>query len=353
MNGNTDTAVKLILQKMPLLQGNWLIIADENWYSVDWSAVCNARGKSPQVVSNRFDIAQAAQTAGLKSAFNDFDFSHYPKRSLDGLLYRVSKERASNHHMINCAQRLLKAGAILILSGQKNDGIKTYVKQASQLFGNPVNADKKGSAYSATIQLNELDGDPLDDKNYAQLRPLKTDSKLPLQSKPGIFGWNKIDRGSQFLVNYLPEFLAGFKKAPQSLLDLGCGYGYLSLQAIEQGFERIVATDNNAAALMATSKNLSSNNKIDWDVVAADAGDQIHETFDAILCNPPFHSGFAVDSDLSIKFLSNSKRLLRESGKAFFVVNSFIALEQIATQYFDNVDVVASNGSFKLVVLSH
>ena len=67
MNGNTDTAVKLILQKMPLLQGHWLIVADENWYSVDWSAIRNAQGQSPQVVSNRFDIAQAAQTAGLKS----------------------------------------------------------------------------------------------------------------------------------------------------------------------------------------------------------------------------------------------------------------------------------------------
>ena len=235
------------------------------------------------------------------------------------------------------------------MSGQKNDGIKTYVKQASQLFGNPVNADKKGSAYTATIQLNELDGDPLDDKNYAQLRPLKTDSKLPLQSKPGIFGWNKIDRGSQFLVNYLPEFSGILHPGPFLIWVAP----RLPLQAIEQGFERVVATDNNAAALMATSKNLSNNNKIDWDVVAANAGDQIHESFDAILCNPPFHSGFAVDSELSIKFLSNSKKLLKETGKALFVVNSFIALEQIATQYFDNVDVVASNGSFKLVVLSH
>ena len=85
-------------------------------------------------------------------------------------------------HVINCAQRLLKAGATLILSGQKNDGIKTYVKQASQLFGNPVNADKKGSAYTATIQLNELDGDPLDD--VKQLRPLKLTVNCPYKASP-------------------------------------------------------------------------------------------------------------------------------------------------------------------------
>ena len=356
MSSNIDTAVNLILQKMSQLQGKWMIVADENWYSIDWTVVRNASGQKPILYSNRIDIAKAAQTAGLASTFNDFEFSSLAQRSLDGLLYRVSKERATNHHIINCAQTLLKPGATLLLSGQKNDGIKTYVKQASQLFGDPVNTEKKGNAYSAAIQLNKLDGDPLDDKHYAQLRPLKTESKLPLHSKPGIFGWNKIDRGSQFLIDYLPEFLSDFKEPPRSLLDLGCGYGYLSclsVHAIEAGFERLVATDNNAAALLATRKNLSSNSQIDWDVVGADAGDQIFETFDTILCNPPFHSGFAIDSELSIKFLSHTKRLLKQSGKALFVVNSFIPLEQKAMHYFDKVSVLASNGSFKLVALSH
>lgn len=352
MSITPDTSVGLLLKKMPKLHGNWIIVADENWYGVNWSTFSGSDGKTPLIFSNRIDIAEAVQTAGLACTFNDFDFSSLPQQSLDGILYRVSKERATSHHVINCARTLLKPSATLLLSGQKNDGIKTYVKQAGQLFDDSVSTEKNGNAYTATIQLNQLDGGALDDKDYPQLRPVQTKVNLTFQSKPGIFGWNKIDLGSQFLVDYLAEFLAGFKKPPRSVLDLGCGYGYLSLQAMEQGFERLVATDNNAAALLATRENLGVIDKASWDVIGADAGNQISETFDTILCNPPFHSGFAIDGALSIKFLSNTKRLLKKSGKALFVVNSFIPLEHKATNYFDHINLLTSNGSFKLIMLS-
>jgi 16S rRNA (guanine1207-N2)-methyltransferase len=347
-----DKSVALLLQKMPQLKGNWLVIADENWYAVDWASVSGPDGTKPLVYSNRIDIAKAAENAGLECIFNDYDFSSLTATSFDGILYRVSKERATNHHVINCARTLLKLGATLYLSGQKNDGIKTYVKQASQLFGSPTNTEKNSSVYFAATELLALEGNPLEDKQYPQLRSLQSDFGLPYYSKPGIFGWDKIDRGSEFLIEHLPAFLANFKKPPQSLLDLGCGYGYLSLRAAEFGFKRLVATDNNAAALLATSKNLKTLDAIEWDVIASDAGEQIGETFDTILCNPPFHSGFAIDGTLSTKFLSNTKRRLKQSGKALFVVNSFIPLEHRAAHYFQRVHLLANNGSFKLVALS-
>lgn len=353
MSDTIDKSVALLLQKMPQLQGNWLVIADENWYAVDWATVTGLDGKTPLVCSNRIDIAKAAENAGLEYIFNDFDFSTLTATTFDGMLYRVSKERATNHHIFNCARTLLKPGAILYLSGQKHDGIKTYAKQVSQLFGSATSIEKNSSVYFATTELLALEGNLLDDKQYPQLRSLQSDIGLPYYSKPGIFGWDKIDRGSEFLIEHLPTFLADFKTPPQSLLDLGCGYGYLSLRAAEFGFKRLVATDNNAAALLATSKNLKTLDRIEWDVIASDAGDQIGETFDTILCNPPFHSGFAIDGTLSTKFLSNTKRRLKKSGKALFVVNSFIPLEHKAAHYFDKLHLLASNGSFKLVVLSH
>lgn len=353
MSGPTDKSVTLLLQQMSKLPGNWLLVADENWYAVNWSAVLATQTDNRVVFSNRVDIAKAAQRAGLDSSFNDFDFSGLDGQSYDGLLYRVSKERATNHHIINSALHLLKPNATLLLGGEKNDGIKTYVKQAGKLFGNPVSAHKQGEVYSAAIQLKQRQGDLLNDKQYSQLRALQTDPHLPLRSKPGIFGWNKIDRGSEFLAEYLPQFLASYQKPPQSMLDLGCGYGYLCYQAIEQGFKRLVATDNNAAALLAATENLRGIEGIQWNVIGADAGDQISEQFDTILCNPPFHSGFAVDSALSEKFLSNTKRLLNPGGKALFVVNNFIPLENKARQYFNNIEVPALNRSFKLVVLNY
>jgi 16S rRNA (guanine1207-N2)-methyltransferase len=91
---------------------------------------------------------------------------------------------------------------------------------------------------------------------------------------------------------------------------------------------------------------------IDTQVIAGDAGDKIDQRFDTVLCNPPFHQGFAIDGDMSVKFLSATKRLVASTGQALFVVNTFIPLEQKAKAYFRYIEVLANNGSFKLVALS-
>lgn len=344
----TDRSVALLLQQLQNISGNCLIVADENWANVNWEMARSSDKRTVHVFSNRYDINQSAAAAELNSTFNDFDFSALEPHSFDTVLFRVSKERASSHHIINQAAKLLKPNGQLLLTGEKNDGLKTYVKQACKLFSDKTTADKHGSHYSARVELHQTEQPELDSKNYSQTRPIKG---LSLESKPGIFGWEKIDRGSAFLTEHLPQFLTRHKTTPETLLDLGCGYGYLSVEASHHGFKQITATDNNAAALAATAFNFKGLD-IDTQVIAGDAGDQIDQRFDTVLCNPPFHQGFAIDGDMSVKFLSATKRLVASTGQALFVVNTFIPLEQKAKAYFRYIEVLANNGSFKLVALS-
>ena len=352
MSHPPDISVALLLRQLNQSQGRWLVVADENWQGLDWSTVHSTKANSRVVFSNRFDIAEAAQQARLDCTFNDFDFSHLAPQSFDGVVYRVSKERATNHHIINCAGTLLKSGGTLLLGGEKNDGLKTYAKQAGKLFDNPTHAEKNGRAYIASITLDQLQPIPLDDQDYPQLRAVHLDNQLTVHSKPGIFGWDKIDRGSALLAAHLPQFLDSYPKPPQSVLDLGCGYGYLALCASQYNFQQIVATDNNAAALTATRENLGPIDGIHSNVIATNAGDQLSQQFDTILCNPPFHRGFTTDNHLSAKFLQNTQRLLKPDGRALFVVNTFIPLEQKAKHFFETVEVVETDGSFKLVMLT-
>jgi 16S rRNA (guanine1207-N2)-methyltransferase len=348
-----DKSINLLINQLAVATGHWLIVADENWPQTIWSTIPKSHQRTVEVITNRFDVAQAVKHAAIDCQFNDFDFSVFNPASYDGVIYRVSKERATSHHVINQAASLLKSNAALILAGEKNDGLKSYVKQASRLFSNSVNAEKNGKSYIASIALKTVAAEPLNDKDYSQLRPIQLNDSVCLQSKPGIFGWDKIDRGSAFLIDYLPQFLSDYKNAPQTLLDLGCGYGYIALSASQHGFDRIVATDNNAAAILAVQENLKPLTNIESVVQATDAGDNLAEQFDTILCNPPFHSGFSVDDQLTVKFLSQTKRLLYRSGQALFVVNTFIPLEHKAKSYFEQIDVVANNGCFKLIRLKH
>jgi 16S rRNA (guanine1207-N2)-methyltransferase len=185
------------------------------------------------------------------------------------------------------------------------------------------------------------------------LRPVTHSAELTLWSKPGIFGWQKLDAGSAFLIEHLGSV---WQTEPRRVLDLGCGYGYLTAMAARRWRNaEFTATDNNVAAVAACARNLQMENirggAIVADCAATISATTIDESFDAILCNPPFHQGFDVENELTMRFLLATKRLLRRGGRALFVVNQFIALERKATTLFSNVEVVARNRSFKLVML--
>lgn len=310
-----------------------LIAADENWAGFDWHSIAAAT-----VISNRHDIAAAANRCGHRVLFNDFDFSELNGARFERALLRVSKERPLCHHLINSLAAALTEGGRLWLCGGKQDGIKTYFKQASGLFGGSHSVvaplKKNAALYLGAVANSDAWTAPLDSQHYPQLR---TPSGTPgWQSKPGIFGWQKIDRGSELLLNHWRELLgSGELAAPQRLLDLGCGYGYLGISALDGLAEPIEAilTDNSATALIAARANLSrlsAAQQARVTVVAADAADSLTEPFDTILCNPPFHQGFTIDGGLTERFVAAAARLLSQGGTALFVVNEFVPLERAA-----------------------
>ena len=94
-------------------------------------------------------------------------------------------------------------------------------------------------------------GQRLDDSDYTRIRPIQQSGQgAPVYTKPGIYGWQKIDLGSRLLVAAIQEYLgAGDSRQLNTVLDLGCGYGYLSIMLARLGASHIVATDNNIAAV--------------------------------------------------------------------------------------------------------
>ncbi len=309
-----------------------------------------------QVITNRWDIAEQAKSRQLQTQFSDFDFDHQGDCTLDGFFYRISKEKPLAHHLLNQAWRCLKIGGKLWLSGFKNDGTKTYIEKIATLLGCEKVIKKNGPVYSAQLTKNVHFNlqQQLDTNDYKLIRPISENSGLSLVSKPGLFGWNKIDAGSALLITQLDSVFAN-RPAPQTFVDLGCGYGYLTIATannkISTGITSWILTDNNAAALQTAKENLRIN-QINGQVIGADAGSSLHAKADLLLCNPPFHQGFSVDGDLTDKFLANARRLLAPNGIAVFVVNQFIPLERKAAPLFRQIKLLVDNGSFKVISLS-
>ncbi len=204
-------------------------------------------------------------------------------------------------------------------------------------------------AYLAGIEKNAEPSEWLPDSDYADLRVI--DETLGLVSKPGVYGWNKIDKGSALLVSCIPQVLQRLPQAPQRVADLGCGYGYLPVVAQAHiGDAQWLLTDNNATALVASRSNVERH-AIDAEVVLADCAEGLTGPVDIGLCNPPFHQGFAVEDGLTERFLSAARRLLRPGGCALFVVNQFIALPRKAESLFADCRPLAEAQGFRVYCL--
>lgn len=304
------------------------------------------------VLSNRYDSYLDAHQAGIPAYFNDMEPSALSAQ-FNSMVYRISKEKALVHHVINISKQTLQAEGSLILIGGKQEGIKTYIDKAAEFLG-PIIQQENGhhSTRMAVLQhaLPGTDAHALDDKEYPRYRLIAEESGLQFYSKPGQFGWDKTDQGSQFLVAHFDAFFAEYP--PGEVLDLGCGYGYLSLHISRYSPTRILATDNNAAAVGSCRFNLNHNDIHQGSVVADDCGRHLRQKFDTLICNPPFHQGFSTSGEMTERFIEQTRRLLKPSGQALFVVNQFIPLEQKAAGRFRRIEGFARNKSFKLVRLA-
>lgn len=343
----TDPAFQLLLDPLRQEPGRQLLVSDENLHDAPLGELQN---RDVLLVTNRYDLFERSRAQGIDSEYSDFDLNHLADGSFSQILYRVSKEKPVVHHIINQARRLLTAGGILTMTGAKNDGIKTYTEKTGHYFGDQQRPEKQGALYRARIRHLTSTEPALDDQQYPLIRPCIAWQDKQLFSKPGQFGWNKVDQGSAFLAAHLKDFFQGFDRPPTRILDLGCGYGYLSVMAAQLTDAEITATDNNAAAVASCRRNFTEQ-QIKGAVLASNCGDSLTQLFDAVICNPPFHQGFDTDHGLTRRFLASCHRLLRSGGRALFVVNCFVPLERFAETDFD-VQKLDENRSFKLIGLS-
>jgi len=345
-----DRAFDLLVPYIQSAPENSLWLADENLLQASVTP-----NPALIVISNRLDLAADFETAGWHQQFSDFDLSGIADNSITRICYRISKEKPLVHHLINEAARVLRPDGELILTGDKGEGIKGYIDKAAKLLGGDKTASKAdANTWLGIISQGATDVSRLlDSKEYPSFRQAPQDGQFHFWSKPGQFGWNKIDKGSALLIEHLPEILKRLAAKPERILDIGCGYGYLSLKTSALlPDSQIIACDNNAAALASCQRNFEEY-AVNGEVIAASCAQGVTGKFELIVCNPPFHAGFDVEFDLTDRFLQATRDKLHKDGLAAYVVNQHIPLERKARNYFAIAETYLDSGNFKLVLLQH
>lgn len=340
-----DPAAALLISLLHQSAEPTLVVADEHFANV------KALPGAPHIhyLTNRYDVARDLREAGARVSYSDFDFKALDTGRFRLLLFRLAKEKALVHHVIASAPEVLDRGGELCLIGHKNEGLKTYGAKAAGLLGGEQRRIRGNKGFHGiAVTRSDQMGTAPDTLDYTVPRLAVEEDGNGFYSKPGIYGWQKVDAGSALLMKAVENELeeSGAQQAAK-VLDLGCGYGYLGVRAWQLTGAAITATDNNFAAVTLCQRNFAYHG-VNGTVVADDCGQGLGDSFDIVLCNPPFHQGFATRGDLTERFLRAAAQHLAEGGKAYFVVNTFIDLPARAAPFFVRCQRLAQGDGFSV-----
>ncbi|EBA13191.1 class I SAM-dependent methyltransferase [Roseobacter sp. CCS2] len=220
---------------------------------------------------------------------------------------------------------------LVIVDGQKTDGVDSLFKACRKTLGDIPSLPKGHGRifwFAATDAFADWAAPPPAVGAHGYF------------TAAGVFSDGAIDKGSAFLADALPT------KLPARMADLGAGWGYLAAPVLARdGVKSLDLIEAEALSLDCAKLNVDDPRvSFYW----ADATRHDATVYDGIIMNPPFHTSRAADPSLGRAFIQAAARLLAPHGKLWMVANRHLPYEATLNECFRNVDMIASNGAFKV-----
>ncbi len=221
-------------------------------------------------------------------------------------------------------------GSVIAVDGQKTDGIDSALKD---LRARVDLSDSLSKAHGKLATF--VAGDDLSDW---QARPWRVEGFLTL---PGTFSADGPDRGSMLLAEALPD-LKG------KVADLGAGWGYLSARVLASpGVKRLDLVEAEADALDCARANITDPRAaFHWADATTWKPDSL---LDAVVTNPPFHTGREADPRLGETFIRAARRMLAPDGSLWLVQNRHLPYDAALADSFLEVREAAQDSAFRVI----
>ncbi len=259
----------------------------------------------------------------------------------DVALLRLPKAKDEQEMAAHACLGVLGDGGRLIVYGGNDEGIRSAASTLARLTGEVETLAARGHGrVLAARRSADAAGLRSTLTAWRAVAPLEIGgAKRAWVSYPGVFAAGRIDEGTALLLGALPRLRAGSR-----VLDYGCGSGVIGAAALarEPGIA-LDLLDSDAVALEAARENVPGVRLILATSLAGTAG-----TWDAILSNPPLHSGFAEDHALLEGLIADAPRRLRPGGCLAIVVQRRLPVERLLAEHFAHVEVAAETGRYRV-----
>ncbi|MEP3783736.1 methyltransferase [Ascidiaceihabitans sp.] len=220
----------------------------------------------------------------------------------------------------------------VIVDGQKTDGADAVLKALRK------RGDVSGPINKAHGKLYWMNTAP-DLADWAA-GPALTEGGF--WTAPGVFSADGVDVASAMLAEALPQ------KLGKTVVDLGAGWGFLSAHILTRdAVDAVHLVEANHMALECAKRNVTDPRaRYHWaDATTWAAQDRV----DAVVMNPPFHTGRAADPALGRAFIAAAARMLAPSGSLWMVANRHLPYEDSLSDHFVKIVDLGGDARFKLV----
>jgi len=266
------------------------------------------------------------------------------EKSQDFVFCALGKNKQQAQYDMARGQRMLKSGGYLICAARNDSGSSSLVKLAKQ-----IGCTSQLSKFHHKVFWGQKNNDIDVQKQVEWERggALQYVPAIQATSAPIIYGWNKVDKGSELLASCLDDTLKGH------VADLGAGWGYLSCSILSKcpQVQQLSVIESEHTALQAAQKNLASfENDCSIEYLWQDvAQEKLPQLLDCVVMNPPFHSGKDADISLGVAFIVAARKMLRPRGRLLMVANRHLPYEAELTRQFRNWKVVTETPAFKVI----
>ena len=174
-------------------------------------------------------------------------------------------------------------------------------------------------------------------------------NKLVFNTNNGVFSKDRVDFGTNVLLNNLPDF-----KGTKHILDMGCGYGIIGI-GLAKGYKETVVdmVDVNKSAVDLVKENAKINHVNNINVYLSSLyeyyeNEGINYLYDAIISNPPIRAGKEIVHGIAI----NGYSKLVKNGSIFFVIQKKQGAESLIkklNEVYGNAEIITKQNGYYIL----